>query len=757
METSPMSTPMSANTPTNTPMSTSPPMNTESSEKNEPQQPCRLSSSPSIRTCPKLYYLKHWVKDQDPPPSLLVDRAKCLREQFVKSRATKDDEISDETLLKQFFPKGIPRYAKSSVDPNVATDATTSHTTFQPTSAEAHTTTSFSSTKSESSAMSDSDIESKERVIDLPWKKEAECENVAKNVTNIQGNTGGAQEEEAEGAYSEVAAAEEAVDTAVQKEEVVGRKLGEEVEDATTVREFLLIHLYIFVEIEIAKKRHGQLNTIVMNVVMHACVHCTDIESALRVFDEMSGPEGCGVDNITYATLLKGLGDARGIDQAFQLLEAVEQGTAVGSPKLSPPFVSGLLNSLIEAGDLRRANGLLARYGFVLHEGGSVLVYNLLMKGYISTGCPEAALSLHDEILRHGLKLDKFTYNTLILACLETGKLDVAMQFFEGMKNSAQTVDDDDFLPDVVTYTTLLKGFGHAQDLSVQKIVTEMKSSNNLHIDRVAYTAIIDAFLNCGTIKGALTVYGELVKRAGQDSSLRPKPHLFLALMRTFAVRGEHEMVKKLYGRMWPDSCSYTPGQAHLVAKGLLDPGSPSDGPVLSQLDLALQYMKGNIEKWKQILWASRGGMVALRIEALLGSSVSIISPCILPQVSVRDTIEHIMVPFSEARPLQATLKLKQVIMRFFKDSTVPVIDDWGSCVGILHCEDCNELDAPLSAMMRSPPPSVTTSTSIGRVIDLMLEKRYKMVIVAKYENIQPVHAISLLYLSSFFSCTIFY
>lgn len=67
----------------------------------------------------------------------------------------------------------------------------------------------------------------------------------------------------------------------------------------------LFIYIQIFEEVEIAKRRNGKLNRIVMNAVMEACVHCGDIDSALAVFDEMSKPQSCGVDTVTYGTLLK--------------------------------------------------------------------------------------------------------------------------------------------------------------------------------------------------------------------------------------------------------------------------------------------------------------------------------------------------------------------------------------------------------------------------------------------------------------------
>ncbi|EFH49728.1 pentatricopeptide repeat-containing protein [Arabidopsis lyrata subsp. lyrata] len=486
-------------------------------------------------------------------------------------------------------------------------------------------------------------------------------------------------------------------------------------------------------EVEAAKKRYGKLNTIVMNSVLEACVHCGNIDLALRMFHEMAEPGGIGVDSISYATILKGLGKARRIDEAFQMLETIEHGTVAGNPKLSSSLIYGLLDALINAGDLRRANGLLARYDILLLDHGtpSVLIYNLLMKGYVNSESPQAAINLLDEMLRLRLEPDRLTYNTLIHACIKCGDMDVAMKFFKEMKEKAEEYYDDFLQPDVVTYTTLVKGFGDAKDLlSLQDIYLEMKLCDNVFIDRTAFTAVVDAMLKCGSTSGALCVFGEILKRSGANEVLRPKPHLYLSMMRAFAVQGDYGMVRNLYLRLWPDSSGSISKAVQQEADNLLMEAALNAG----QLDEALGILSSIVRRWKAIPWTTSGGCCPPR--SIVGVFQSILRPHLLSKVIPSEPIESIMIRFETTQPLLGTLQLKNVVMRFFKEQVVPIVDDRGCCIGLLHREDCINLDAPLVSMMRSPPTYVNTTTSIGRVVDLVLEKKLKMVIVVHCGNL---------------------
>lgn len=81
------------------------------------------------------------------------------------------------------------------------------------------------------------------------------------------------------------------------------------------------------------------------------------------------------------------MGDARRIDQAFELLEAIEQGTAVGSPYLSSPLVSGLLNSLIEAGKFFLGVNGNSLHAFTVSPRSLLLAQNFQAVGLIHFTC----------------------------------------------------------------------------------------------------------------------------------------------------------------------------------------------------------------------------------------------------------------------------------------------------------------------------------------------------------------------------------
>ncbi|MCO5609595.1 hypothetical protein L7F22_063825 [Adiantum nelumboides] len=92
-------------------------------------------------------------------------------------------------------------------------------------------------------------------------------------------------------------------------------------------------------------------NRVVMNAALQACVHCGDLSRAQIIFDSMLDPGYCGVDVISYAILIKGFGNEEMLDEAYEVVEALESGTAPGGPTLTEVHLHTLLNALAEAAD----------------------------------------------------------------------------------------------------------------------------------------------------------------------------------------------------------------------------------------------------------------------------------------------------------------------------------------------------------------------------------------------------------------------
>ena len=83
-------------------------------------------------------------------------------------------------------------------------------------------------------------------------------------------------------------------------------------------------------------------------------------------------------------------------------------------------------------------------------------------------------------------------------------------------------------------------------------------------------------------VSGALSLFGELLKLSGWNLELRPKPHLYLTLMRVFSSRGDYRMVKCLHRRMWLDSSGTISLGYQEEADHLLMEAAFNDNQVLS-------------------------------------------------------------------------------------------------------------------------------------------------------------------------------
>merc|ERR1719189_2668501 len=145
-----------------------------------------------------------------------------------------------------------------------------------------------------------------------------------------------------------------------------------------------------------------------------------------------------------------------------------------------------MIDACVKCGDLQKAISIFKE----MREAGkhrNTILYTTLIKGYGLEKDLNSALELFREMPQEGVPYNTITYNSILDACIKCGDLQTAESLLREM-----TAPESSLEPDLITFSTLLKGYCHVGDLEKALQVAEAIKARGLRCDELVYHTLMD-------------------------------------------------------------------------------------------------------------------------------------------------------------------------------------------------------------------------------------------------------------------------
>ncbi|XP_065852915.1 pentatricopeptide repeat-containing protein At3g18110, chloroplastic isoform X2 [Euphorbia lathyris] len=289
---------------------------------------------------------------------------------------------------------------------------------------------------------------------------------------------------------------------------------------------------------------------ITYNTLISACSRESNLEEAIKVFDDME-TRRCQPDLWTYNAMISVYGRCGLSDKAEQLFKDLD------SKGFFPDAVT----------------------------------YNSLLYAFAREGNVHKVREICEEMVKMGFGKDEMTYNTIIHMHGKQGQHDIASQLYRDMKLSGRT-------PDAVTYTVLIDSLGKANKMAeAASVMSEMldtgvkptlrtysalicgyaKSGNRVEAektfdcmlksgikpDQLAYSVMLDIFLKYDDPKKAIKLYGQMVR-----DGITPDPTIYGMMLKKLGRENKAEEIRRVIKDM-EELCGMSPQIiASILVKG---------------------------------------------------------------------------------------------------------------------------------------------------------------------------------------------
>ena len=176
----------------------------------------------------------------------------------------------------------------------------------------------------------------------------------------------------------------------------------------------------------------------------------------------------------------------------------------------------------------------------------NIVLYSTLIKGYTKIKKFDKAFEIYNNMQKDKNILPNIIgYNAILDCCVECFDIQMMKSIFDEVRQNS--LDDDSApQPDVITYSTVMKGYSKIKDtVKVMDLYHYLKGRDDLEMDDIIFNTTLDGLLKSGKFDEALNVYEDMKKH-----NFKRGNSTFSILIKLFSKLNDVEKAVQIYNEM---------------------------------------------------------------------------------------------------------------------------------------------------------------------------------------------------------------
>lgn len=243
---------------------------------------------------------------------------------------------------------------------------------------------------------------------------------------------------------------------------------------------------------------------ILYNSLIDACIKFNEITKGLSLYEEMK-KKRIEPSSVTYGILIKAFGKMNDLVKAFQIFEQMK----LKQMKINDVTYGCLLDACVKNDRMDLALILIDKMkqdNIVLNT----ILYTTLIKGFSKAGKLEEALRIFNTMKESPkAQPNQITYNCTIDACVKADNLAKASELFEELNSN-----DKGMRPDLITYSTLIKGFCRQKNIDKAYYYLTHMQKQNIKPDEALFNQVLECCHSCNSCDLGIEIFNMMTSPA---------------------------------------------------------------------------------------------------------------------------------------------------------------------------------------------------------------------------------------------------